>query len=200
MARLAALADPGRPALYGTRTVLIDAEGRARGASPCFRAPPGFGNALVQSIAGGNTMLFNAAAKALFEAVPDVEVVAHDWWAYQLVSGAGGTVIYDPEPSVSYRQHGANLIGENAGLRAKAERLRLLAAGRLADWTDVNLAALEAAAAALTPEARDKVALLRRIRAGGLLRRIALMRRMGLYRQTAAGSASLWLATAARRL
>ena len=64
-------------------------------------------------------MLFNAAAKRLFEAVPDVRVVAHDWWAYQLVSGAGGTVIYDPEPTVDYRQHGANLIGGNQGLRAK---------------------------------------------------------------------------------
>lgn len=200
LARLAALPDPGRPALYGGRTLLIDAEGRPRGASPCFRAPPGFGNALVQSIAGGNTMLFNAAAKRLFEAVPDVAVVAHDWWAYQLVSGAGGAVVYDPEPSVSYRQHGGNLIGENAGLRARAERLRLLAAGRLAEWTEVNLAALEAAAAVLTPEARAKVALLRRARAGGVLRRIALMRRLGLYRQTAAGSASLWLATAAGRL
>ena len=46
-------------------------------------------------------------------------VVAHDWWAYQLVSGAGGTVIYDPEPLVAYRQHSGNLIGGNLGLRAK---------------------------------------------------------------------------------
>ena len=60
-------------------------------------------------------MLFNAAAKGLFEAAPGLEVVAHDWWAYQLVSGAGGAVVYDPEPMVGYRQHGRNLIGGNQG-------------------------------------------------------------------------------------
>jgi glycosyltransferase involved in cell wall biosynthesis len=199
IARLGGL-DPAVPALTGGRTRLIDEAGAPCGLSPEFRAPPSFENALVQSIAGGNTMLFNAAAKRLFEAVPDVAVVAHDWWAYQLVSGAGGTVIYDPAPAVAYRQHPANLIGGNMGLRAKAERLRLLAAGRLAEYTDTNLAALDAAAALLTPEARAKVALLRRARSRGLFGRIRLMRRLALYRQTRAGTASLWLAGAARLL
>jgi glycosyltransferase involved in cell wall biosynthesis len=198
LARLQAL-DPARPALYGGRTRLIDADGRSLGLSPAFRAPPGFANALVQSIAGANTMLFNAAAKRLFEAV-EVTVVAHDWWAYQLVSGAGGTVIYDPEPMVAYRQHPGNLIGGNQGLRAKGARLRQLFAGRLAEWTEVNLAALEAAWPLLTPDARAKVALLRRAREPGLLARIALMRRLALYRQTRAGTLSLWLAGVARLL
>ena len=48
--------------------------------------------------------------------------IAHDWWIYLLVSGAGGTVIYDPEPTVRYRQHGGNLIGGNLGLGAPARR------------------------------------------------------------------------------
>ena len=188
------------PALYGGRTRLIGEDGRACGISPEFRAPPGFGNALVQSIAGGNTMLFNQGVKRLLEAVPDVAVVAHDWWLYQLVSGAGGAVIYDPEPFVDYRQHAANLIGGNQGVLAKGARLRLLMAGRMAEWTDVNLAALEAAWPHLTPEARAKIALLRRARGRGLWRRLALMRRLALYRQTRAGTLSLWLATAARLL
>ena len=71
--------------------MLIDEAGRETGRSPRFRAAPGFGNALVQSIAGGNTMLFNPAAKALLEAARPAAVVAHDWWIYLLVSGAGGT-------------------------------------------------------------------------------------------------------------
>ena len=199
LARLAPL-PADRPALYGGRTRLIDEAGRACGISPEFRAPPGFGNALVQSIAGGNTMLFNRGVKRLLEAVPDVAVVAHDWWLYQLVSGAGGAVIYDPEPFVDYRQHAGNLIGGNQGVRATGERLRLLMAGRMAEWTDVNLAALEAARPHLTPEARAKVALLRRARGRGLWRRLALMRRLALYRQTRAGTLSLWLAGAARLL
>jgi glycosyltransferase involved in cell wall biosynthesis len=199
LARLAPL-DPALPALAGGRTRLIDAAGAPQGLSPEFRAPPGFGNALVQSIAGGNTMLFNAAAKRLFEAVPGVEVVAHDWWAYQLVSGAGGTVIYDPEPMVSYRQHGGNLIGKNQGMRARGRRLGMLLSGRMAEWTDLNLAALEAAAPLLTAEARGKLALLGRRREGGLFGRLRLMRRLALYRQTRTGTLSLWFAGAARLL
>ena len=88
IARLAALA-PGVPGLAGGRTRRSTRTGGSLGLSPAFRAPPSFANALVQSIAGGNTMLFNAAAKRLFEAALGLEVVAHDWWAYQLVSGAG---------------------------------------------------------------------------------------------------------------
>jgi glycosyltransferase involved in cell wall biosynthesis len=191
---------PEVPALYGARTILIDEAGRETGRSLRFRAAPGFGNALVQSIAGGNTMLFNAAAKRLFEAVPEVAVVAHDWWAYQLVSGAGGTVVYDPEPFVLYRQHAGNLIGKNQGMRAQGRRLRLLLAGHMAEWTDVNLAALDAAAPLLTPEARDKMALLRRARGRGFVSRLRTLRRLALYRQTRAGTASLWLAGAARLL
>jgi glycosyltransferase involved in cell wall biosynthesis len=199
IARLAPLG-PARPALYGGRTRLIDEGGRACGLSPRFRAPPGFANALVQSIAGGNTMLFNAAAKRLFEATRGVRVVAHDWWAYQLVSGAGGEVVYDPEPMVAYRQHAGNLIGGNQGVRARGTRLRQLLAGRMAEWTDLNLAALEAAAPLLTPEARAKAGLLRQARGRGLLARIALLRRLALYRQTRAGTLSLWLAGVARLL
>ena len=189
-----------RPALTGGRTRLVDEADAHLGLSPEFRLPPSFENALVQSIAGGNTMLFNAAAKRLFEAAADVVVVAHDWWAYQLVSGAGGTVLYDPEPFVLYRQHAGNLIGKNQGMRAQGKRLRLLLAGQMAEWTDTNLAALERAAALLTPEAAAKVALLRDARARGLLARLALLRRLALYRQTRAGTASLWFAGAARLL
>ena len=51
------------PAVYCSRTRLIDENGREYGFSPLFRRKPDFKNALVQSIAGGNTMVFNRAAK-----------------------------------------------------------------------------------------------------------------------------------------
>jgi hypothetical protein len=178
----------------------VDAAGREIGRSPRFRRPPGFGNALVQSIAGGNTMLFNQAAKALMERVRPETVVAHDWWIYILVSGAGGTVIYDPEPMVRYRQHGANAIGDNQGWRARLRRMRMLAGGRLAEYGDVNLAALERALPLLTPEARAQVMLLRHGRGLPPWRRLAGFRRIGLYRQTRGGTLTLWLAFLAGRL
>jgi glycosyltransferase involved in cell wall biosynthesis len=199
LARLGGL-EPACPALVGGRTRLVDEAGAAIGLSPEFRLPPSFENALVQSIAGGNTMLFNAAAKRLFEATAGVTVVAHDWWAYQLVSGAGGTVVYDPVPVVDYRQHGGNLIGRNQGMRARGRRLRLLLAGQMAAWTDTNLAALDRAEGLLTPEARAKVALLRAARGRGVLSRLRHLHRLALYRQTRAGTATLWLAGATRLL
>ena len=76
----------------------------------------------------------------------------------------------------------------------------MLAAGRLAEYSDVNLAALESAGPLLTPEARAKIALIRQGRGLPLRPRLACLRRLGLYRQTRAGTLSLWLATAARLL
>ena len=191
---------PGVPGLYGGRTVLIDEAGRETGRSPCFRTAPGFGNALVQSIAGGNTMLFNRAAKQLMERARPETVVAHDWWIYILVSGAGGTVVYDPEPLVRYRQHGANLIGENQGWAARFRRMRMLAGGKLAEYGDVNLAALERAWPLLTPTARAQVERLRHGRRRPFLGRLAAAPRLGLYRQTRGGTLTLWLALLAGRL
>jgi glycosyltransferase involved in cell wall biosynthesis len=57
--------DPATPTLYCCRTRLIDEHGHTIGFSPLFSKAPHFRNAIVQSIAGGNTMVFNAAARRL---------------------------------------------------------------------------------------------------------------------------------------
>ncbi len=44
----------------------------------------------MQSIAGGNTMVFNRATRDLLVRTAAAKPVAHDWWLYQLVSGTGG--------------------------------------------------------------------------------------------------------------
>src|SRR5262249_45043308 len=141
LARLAT-APEGVPALYCGRTELMTEDGRCYGLSPLFRRPPSFRNALVQSLGGGNTMVFNRAAKRLIEAAGAPTVVLHDWWLYQLVSAAGGAVFYDSRPMLKYRQHADNLIGSNLGGRARLLRIRLMLGGRFRDWNDTNLAAL----------------------------------------------------------
>ena len=75
------------PAVYFSRTRNVDASGNIIGCSPLFRRPPNFRNALVQSIGGGNTMVFNRAARELLVAAGPVDVASHDWWTYLLVSG-----------------------------------------------------------------------------------------------------------------
>lgn len=71
----------------------------------------GFGNALVENIAVGCTIVLNRAAIDLLccTRLPK-EVYMHDWWCC-LVLSALGQVMYDPEPSILYRQHGNNAVG-----------------------------------------------------------------------------------------
>ena len=93
------------PALYCGRTELVSDDGRSYGFSPLFTRPIAFRNAIIQSLGGGNTMVFNKAAKRLLETTGKLEVVLHDWWMYQLVSAVGGAIHYDPQPTLKYRQH-----------------------------------------------------------------------------------------------
>ena len=184
-----------RPALYCGRTRLIDAAGSDTGFSMLFPRPPGFQNALVQSIAGGNTMMFNRAAHRLVsEAARRTGFVSHDWFAYQIVSGAGGAVIYSQDPKVLYRQHGDNLMGANRGLRPRLARLAAALGGQFADWNRRNIAALMACRDLLTPEAAVRLDQFAGARKAGLIGRLLLLWRAGLYRQTVAGQVSLYLA------
>lgn len=140
------------PALYTSRSRLIDTRGSVTGCSRLFKKPLGFRNALVQSIAGGNTMVFNHAARDLLIKAGPVKVLWHDWWTYLLVSACGGQVYYDPEPSIDYRQHGRNLVGSNLGLKAIMARLRLLANGDFQRWNHDNIQALQRVSARMTEE------------------------------------------------
>jgi glycosyltransferase involved in cell wall biosynthesis len=197
-ARLAALPED-RPALYCSRTVVCDDSLNRLGLSPLFARPPAFRNALTQSIGGGNTMVLNRFGLALArEAAGEAgRIVMHDWWLYQIVSGAGGTVIYDPEPQLLYRQHGQNQIGSNSSAAARLRRLHMLARGVLRDWNDINIAALRASAHRLSPENRALLEGFAAARAAPFPRRIGAFRRLGLYRQTRGGDLSYRCAAAA---
>lgn len=188
------------PALHASRTWVATGDLTQRRLARGCPRPTGFAHALVQNVAAGNTILVNpAAARLLVAAAGRTDhVVAHDWWAYQIVTGAGGRMVFDDRPAVIYRQHGGNSIGANDGLRAKLQRLRKLAGGTMAQWLGVNLAALEAAGPLLTPQSRAMVAELAALRRDpNPLRRAARVRRLGLYRQTRSSTWALWLAAAA---
>ncbi|WP_081235221.1 MULTISPECIES: glycosyltransferase family 2 protein [Pseudomonas] len=184
------------PSLYCGRTALIDEHGANIGLSPLFERPVGFANALVQSVGGGNTMVFNHAARQLFQrAGAGLDIVSHDWWAYLLVSGAGGRVCYDVCPTILYRQHDANLIGSTSGLRAQLKRVRMLFRGRFRGWNQKNIAALESTRFQLNEENRMRLDLFQRARSSRGLARIIWLRRSGVYRQSLWGNLGLVLAT-----
>ena len=183
------------PALYSARTEIVDVTcSQTLGYSSLFSRPPSFANALIQNIGGGNTMVFNKAAKDLIIASKiNALVVSHDWWCYQIVTGAGGCVVYDSEPCLKYRKHGANLAGENISWSARFLRIRGLLQGIFRDWNDINIKALTDKKHLLT---KDNVRALNdftEARKSGLLKRVVLFRRSGIYRQTLFGNLGLLL-------
>lgn len=189
------------PALYCGRTRSVDANNQDLGFSPLFTKPPCFANALVQSIAGGNTMMFNNAARRfLRKAGPDVKVVSHDWWVYMVVSGCGGRVFYDPAPKVRYRQHGNNLVGTNKGWAAGIVRVRMLMQRRFQNWNDINVAALQTICYQLAPENQRTLELFSIARNSGFFARLAGLRESGIYRQTKLGNLGLVVAAILKKI
>lgn len=189
------------PAVYCSRTCNVDATNICIGHSPLFTKPPGFANALVQNIGGGNTMVFNQAARRLLRlAGPHVQVATHDWWTYLLVTGCGGRVFYDPAPTVRYRQHGLNLVGAGNGWSAWLYRVRLLFQGRFVKWTDQHLAALRRIEHMLTPQNKSLLAEFAQARQSTVLGRFTSLRRTGVYRQTLFDNLGLMIAIIFRKI
>jgi glycosyltransferase involved in cell wall biosynthesis len=189
------------PRLFCSRTRIISESGRLLGLSPEFRRDPSFRNALVQSIAGGNTMVFNAAARHLLAtASARSAFVSHDWWAYMLVTGAGGQVFYSSEPLVRYRQHPNNLVGTTNSIRGQLDRLERLGRGVFAQWSDINIAGLEDNIHLLTPEARTVFGRFKEARNKGIAERLRGLRASGVYRQTLLGNIALYVAAMFGRL
>lgn len=190
-----------RPMLYCSSTSLIDAQRTCIGASPLFGKPPCFKNALVQSIAGGNTMLLNEAARDLLkQTLIDTPIISHDWWAYILVSGCGGVVAYSKEPTVHYRQHGKNIIGSNSEQQGRLLRFRKMLHGTFREWNDANLKAIFPFKMQLTQENLRTLELFEQCRKASLPTRLRLIHQSGVYRQTLADTLGLAAAAILQRL
>lgn len=204
--RLLSRLDVRRPALVGGPSLICGRGVRgAGGLAPVGRsrapsAPLGFRHALVQNFAGGNTMMVNRAGIDLLQgaaadlAHAGLRPVVHDWWIYQLISGAGGQVQFGFQPLLFYRQHGRNQIGANRGVRAVIKRGIWMLTGRLAYWNGMNIAALQASSPRLTAENRALLLAFAGWRQRRLRDRIAGLKQSGLYRQGRAAQAGLWLA------
>jgi glycosyltransferase involved in cell wall biosynthesis len=189
------------PALYCSRTQLVDSENQDIGLSPLFKKPITFANALMQNVGGGNTMIFNQAARELLQkAGADIKIISHDWWLYMVVSGCGGSVFYDTQPSVRYRQHANNLVGMNSSNAARLSRLRMLLKGRFRFWMEINITALQRLRSELTPENRIVLDCFTKARKLPLLPRLIGIRRSGIYRQTFTDNIALTVAAILKKL
>lgn len=193
--------DSSMPALYCSRTRLINESKQELGYSPLFSKPPGFKNAFVQNIGGGNTMVFNDAARQLIASYgSEVKVCAHDWWVYLVISAANGYVFYDDVPTLSYRQHEHNQIGSNQGILARIVRIKGLMQGKLSQWIDENIQALSSKQDSLSMESKKLIDDYQGFRKKNIVQRIWNLKKSGIYRQTVAGNVGLYIAAIFNRL
>lgn len=186
--------DPLKPALYCARTTYVSSDAkRVLGQSDIFLRPPSFRNAIVQNIAGGNTMAFNNALKKIVSQFKVIDIVSHDWWLYIVNELSGGKTVYDKESTILYRQHSGSIIGANTGFIAKLRRLRMLLAGvfrgyntkHLNTFNQINL-----------PSKKANINLIDEFfirRDKGMSERLRMIGDLGLYRQTLDGQVALYL-------
>lgn len=193
---------PGNePVVYCSRTRLIDEHGVEMRLSTYYKRTPHFRNALAQSLASGNTMVFNERLRwLLMQAGSDVSVPSHDWWLYLAITAVGGTILYDSVPTVSYRMHAGNVIGSNDSTRAKILRARLLWRGRFRSWAEMNVAALQRIEGLMTDENKKTFDQFRQFRKQSVLPRVRGLIRSRIYRQSLLGDLGLLAAALAGKI
>jgi glycosyltransferase involved in cell wall biosynthesis len=191
------------PALYCSRTVVVNAENVQLGLSTLFTKDPSFQNALVQNIGGANTMLLNRAARDLIMNVSKNinNVTSHDWWSYLIVIGCGGKVIYDSHPSIRYRQHQTNLVGSNLTLSSRIKRARGLICGEFRRLIDLNVKNIQEIKGYLTAESRESLDLFTKSRdKKGLIPRLIGLKQSGIHRQNLLGNLGLIVAAIFKKI
>jgi rhamnosyltransferase len=121
------LKGPGHPTLIHSDLAVVDSDlrpihssflGYQRlehvGADPLRRL-------LLQNFVTGCTVMLNRALLRL--AVPVPRVVMHDWWLAQCAA-ALGSILFLPEATVLYRQHGGNALGSRGAMQLYFDALR----------------------------------------------------------------------------
>lgn len=194
----AALARARAPVLYGAGSIHMGADGAARGTSPDWPRGPSFENALVQNVVSGHSTALNAAALDIVRQAGVPRGIAfHDWWLYQLMTGAGAQVVLDAHPVLHYRQHDGNVMGSFRGPLARLRRLGLMLDGTFGGWMATNMAALQATGV-LTPAAKTVLETILNASSGPA--RARALRRTGVHRQGRADTAALYAVAALGRI
>jgi glycosyltransferase involved in cell wall biosynthesis len=180
--------------LYCTRTQVVDQNLKFLDFSPKPSKKLGFGNALLQNIASGNTMVFNHRLLTILLLVKPENSVVHDWTAYQAATGCGAVVYFDTTCSVLYRQHSNNLIGVNTSFSQKLVRLRSMVDGGYRKNANKTVAAIANFESLLTVQSRNQFLLFQKMRQHkNLLRRLKTARGTRLWHQTLTGCIATFL-------
>jgi glycosyltransferase involved in cell wall biosynthesis len=185
---------------YGGRTTYVDEKLKFIGYSPLFVFPRTFRNALIQSIAGGNTIVFNQKVKFLLEKTGALPVIAHDWWLYQLITASGGIFFYDSKSFIYYRQHIDSVIGSNQSFKDILNRLGYIINGQYKQVINQNVECLLRCSFVFTSDSVEILHMFNKMRQAKFKDRLRLFEVCGLYRQTWRGTISLRLFSILNRL
>lgn len=198
---VAALSDHQDPTLYCARVLVVDEDLRPLYPHPLPKRGPSFANALVQNIATGCTIVFNQAARdVLRDRWPDYAVM-HDAWLYLVISGTG-TVVYDPDIVVHYRQHAGNAVGMGRGrlMRTLRRIERQLTPGEVGAHGRQDAELRRTHGDVLAGSAQDQLDVALGAWDGSLARRIGYAIRGTAHRQTTGSNAVLRLLEVAGRV
>ena len=101
------------PALYCSNQKLVDDDLRELPGETVPEPEPGFANAVIESMCTGCTVLMNRELRDVIvkRGIPE-HAIWHDWWCY-LVATYLGTMIFDKNAYILYRQHGDNQLGSS---------------------------------------------------------------------------------------
>ena len=184
------IAAEGQPALYASAVILTDTADRALGASRLPHRQLGFSHALAENVLTGNTMVMNPAAAELVRRAAAsctdqtaLESGFHDWFAYQVIAGAGGQVVFDQVPGLRYRQHAGNAVGSGQAPGRFWIRVRRFLGGEYGTALRRQAAAL-AACPTLPTAQRQQAERLLALRSLPIWQRSGAFQGLGLYRQS----------------
>ena len=172
------------PVVYCARQILVDDRLQRLCISDPLTRPAGFPAALTQNVATGCTVMLNRAGARLVAASRPSTGTLHDWWAYLLVTAAGGRLVQDEEPVVLYRQHAQNLIGAPATMTSRAVAAMRRGPALFMTILREHIKALLDQPDLITDRARADLAQLDRALHSGTWQRLAVLRMPGLQRQT----------------
>lgn len=115
------------PAMYCSRLKIVDENKNFIKYSMMPQRGASFENSIVENIVTGCTIVINKAARLLLTKQMPKNVMMHDWWMYQAISGMG-IIIFDDQSRILYRQHSNNVVGIStnifSGMKKRMERLK----------------------------------------------------------------------------
>ena len=191
------------PKIYFSRTTIIDERGKILTKSGLVKKEITFRNSLIQSIGGGNTLCLNNSSFNIIRTTTknySKKLTSHDWLSYILISAIGGSIFYDSESFVLYRQHKKNIIGSNKLKFSQLTRLyNLFYKKQFSDWNKWNIDFLSNSVLEMGNENEETLNHFIQCRDKSLLVRIKGFFKSGIYRQSTFETIAIFVAIVFRR-